>query len=60
MAAAAPLEVNKRQVVGTTANDLLDDTTCREYYLIIARASGEADNVVSFSTMCYSFRDINS
>ncbi|KAE9369810.1 carbohydrate esterase family 5 protein [Stipitochalara longipes BDJ] len=47
MAAAAPLEVNKRQVVGTTANDLLDDTTCRAYYLIIARASTEADNVGS-------------
>jgi cutinase len=59
MAAAAPLEVNKRQVVGTTANDLLDDTTCRAYYLIIARASTEADNVVSLSTMRYSFRDIN-
>ena len=51
--AAAPtlreVKVDKRQVVGTTANDLLNDKTCRAYYLIIARASGEADNVVSLS-----------
>ncbi|KAF2235278.1 carbohydrate esterase family 5 protein [Viridothelium virens] len=45
LAAAAPLEVDKRQVIGTTANDLLNDRTCRSYYLIIARASGEPDNV---------------
>jgi cutinase len=59
IAAAAPLEVNKRQDVGTVANDLLDDTTCRPYYLIIARGSTEADNIVSLSTMRYSFRNIN-
>lgn len=47
IAVATPIEVDKRQVVGTTANDLLNDATCRPYYLIIARASGEADNVVS-------------
>jgi cutinase len=58
LAATAPLEV-KRQVVSTTANDLLDDRTCRAYYLIIARGSTEADNVVSLSTMGYSFREIN-
>jgi cutinase len=55
MAAAAPFEVIKPRVVGTTANDLLDDTTCRANYLIIARASTEADNIVSLSTKCYSF-----
>lgn len=51
MVAAAPLEVDKRQVSGTTANDLLNDETCRANYLIIARASTEADNVVSLSTV---------
>jgi hypothetical protein len=60
LTAAAPLEVNKRQVVGTTANDLLNDTTCRAYYLIVARGSTEADNIVSFLTTGYYFRDINS
>ena len=51
VAAAAPVEVEKRQDTATFANDLLTDTTCRDYYLIIARASGEADNIVSLSTL---------
>ncbi|KAI9689144.1 MAG: hypothetical protein M1822_000882 [Bathelium mastoideum] len=45
LATAAPLKADKRQAVGTVANDLLDDITCRDYYLIIARASTEADNI---------------
>ncbi|KAF2153627.1 carbohydrate esterase family 5 protein [Myriangium duriaei CBS 260.36] len=40
-------ELIVRQVSGTVKNDLLQDTTCRPYYLIIARGSTEADNIGS-------------
>lgn len=59
MAIATPFDVIKPRVTGTTANDLLDDTSCRANYLIIARASTEADNIVSLWTMPHPFPKIN-
>lgn len=59
LAASAPFEVQKRQDTATFANDLLSDTTCRPYYLIVARGSTEADNLVSLLAIHYSFQDIN-
>lgn len=58
MTAGAPFNPFKSLVASTTANDLLEDTSCRANYLIIARASTEADNIVSLSTMRYYFQKI--
>ena len=55
LSAAAPTQVDKRQDSATFANDLLTDATCREYYLIVARASDEADNIVSALQMLSPF-----
>lgn len=47
IASAAPLDTIETRAASTVANDVLKDTTCKANYLIVARGSTEADNLVS-------------